>query len=522
MNDLTPLLTAEAMRAADAHTIDTIGIPGRVLMETAGQHAARYIASTYGPLRGRLVRIACGKGNNGGDGLVVARALLDRGARVEVWSPITPSGYSGDAGGNATVLMQLSDAYGDALTWTTVREPSDVPAPTHAPPAVCVDALLGTGLDDAPREPIAALICDLNETAAPTVALDVPSGLNSDTGQAHQPTVQAEATVTFGAAKIGLHRNDGPSHAGLVETARIGIPQHVLHERAHGPGAALGTTDAYVRNQVPERGRDAHKYNVGMALVVGGSPPYTGAPMMAAQAAARSGAGYVACAVPASIRDTVAGYAPALPVHALPDAPEAVPDALHGPLDKARALLIGPGLAPEAAPVVHALLDAFDGPVVLDAGALPALRDRLGAENGASERWILTPHMGEFARLCAAGAESGGIDSDVDTRDRVRQAQTHAARWNVTLLLKGYPSVVAEPGGRTLAGMAGDPALATAGTGDVLAGLIAGLAAQGLAPVDAAACAMHLGGRAAERFAATNNAHALSPTDIIDYLPATL
>ena len=512
-----PLLTADAMRAADAHTIDALGIPGRVLMETAGQRAARIIIEEYGPVAGQPVAIACGKGNNGGDGLVVARVLLDHGAHVHVWSPIPASAYSGDAGGNAGVLQRLADAYGSALRWTVVDTPEALPGPDKLIPSVWVDALLGTGLSDAPREPLATLIRRMNAHAAPTVALDVPSGLNSDTGQAHPPTVQADTTVTFGAEKVGLRLGAGPEHAGTIRTVRIGIPQHVLHEHARKSGSAYGTTDAYVQAQWPGRTRQSHKYNVGMALVVGGSAPYAGAPAMAARAAARSGAGYVACAVPESIQQTVASHSPAFPVHAWPNRRSTAAEALHDPLEKARTLLIGPGLDPEAAaPVIHSLLDAFEGPVVLDAGALHVVKERLLSNSNAPTPWVLTPHAGEFATL------TGTKPSDLEDASRIHLTQQYAAEWDVTLLLKGYPSVVANPDGRTFVGLAGGPALATAGTGDALAGLLAGFAAQGLAPVDAAACAMHLGGRAAEYVAAQQDARTLTPLDLIEACPHAL
>jgi NAD(P)H-hydrate epimerase len=505
------------MRAADAHAIDTLGIPGRVLMETAGQRAARLIIERHGPVDGQSVAIACGKGNNGGDGLVVARVLLDHGAQVHVLARLSVADYSGDAGGNAGVLQRLADAYGPALRWTVVDTPEAVPDASELNPSVWVDALLGTGLSDAPREPLATLIRRMNAHAAPTVALDVPSGLNSDTGQAHPPTVQANTTVTFGAEKAGLRLGAGPECTGDVCTIRIGIPQHVLHEHARKSGSAYGTTDAYVQAQWPVRTRQSHKYNVGMALVVGGSAPYAGAPAMAARAAARSGAGYVACAVPASIQETVAGHSPAFPVHAWPNQLRNAAAGLQRPIEKAQALLIGPGLDPEtAAPVVHSLLDAFDGPVVLDAGALHVVKERLLSDSNAPAPWVLTPHAGEFAAL------TGTKPSDIDDASRIHLTQTYAAEWGVTLLLKGYPSVVANPEGRTFVGLAGGPALATAGTGDALAGLIAGFAAQGLAPVDAAACAMHLGGRAAEHVATQQDARTLTPLDLIDACPHAL
>ena len=517
-----PLLTAAAMRAADAHTINTLGVPGQVLMETAGQQATRHIVQNYGPLSGMRVVIACGSGNNGGDGLVVARELLDREAHVHLLTSIPLSEYEGDAGANAQILQRLASTYADHLHHTVVTTPDACPPLTTLRPQVCVDALLGTGLSDAPREPLATVIRRLNQTEAPTVALDIPSGLHGDTGQSHDPTVRAHSTVAFGAEKVGGRLAEGPAHAGQIQTVRIGIPQHVLHDAATNPGCAHATTDALVQAARPQRDHTAHKYNVGMVLVIGGSAPYPGAPILAARAAARSGAGYVACAVPASIQGQVATHSPAFPVHGLPETgsvlePGSALNVLQPLLEKARAVLLGPGLSTDAATqtLVRRVATAFNGPIVWDAGALPALTDHLDlCRKQSSSRWILTPHAGEFRRLTATNS--------LDWNRRISLAQQYAADWNATLLLKGHPSVVADPTGNTYVGRTGGPALAVAGTGDVLAGLCAGLAAQGTPPLDAAAAALHWGGRAADRYADTHDARTLSPLDLIDLLPTVV
>jgi len=296
----------------------------------------------------------------------------------------------------------------------------------------------------------------------------------------------------------------------------------VIERVRRAPGCALVPTDAAVRRWLPARPHDAHKYSVGLALVAAGAPGFTGAPVMAAQAAARAGSGFVVCACPEPIRPTLAAKLTEVTTVGLPvdEAGAILPDearaAMAERLSKARALLVGPGLgrAPGTQAFVRALLRRTDLPVVLDADGLVALAGHtdLFAER-ARGRWILTPHAGEFKRLAG---------DDVDLTDRVRTAQRYAEKWDVVLLLKGMPSVVAAPDGTTYVNATGNPALATAGAGDVLAGLTVGMLAQGLAPAEAAAAALHLGGAAADRYADRLDPRSMVATDLLDQLPHVL
>jgi NAD(P)H-hydrate epimerase len=516
-----PVLTADAMRRADRHTIDDYGIPGFTLMESAGRAAARVMEQAYGPVGEKAVLVLCGKGNNGGDGLVVARRLVRAGARVHVALTAAPDALRDDPKRNHAILERLrEEAAGDRLTISFFEDLDALDRrAARLAPDLCVDALLGTGLTSELREPIRSVVGWLNEHPAPTVALDVPTGLNSDTGAVLGDAVEADRTVTMAARKLGLCVGAGPRVAGAVTVVEIGIPDFAIERAAREAGCPRRTTDAAVRAWWPDRAHDAYKYSAGTALVVGGAPAFTGAPVMAARGAARSGAGYVTCACPEPVQPVLAAKLTAIPTRALPAGEagglaENADEALADALETADALLVGPGLgrAPSTQAAVRRLLRRADGPVVVDADGLNAVAGHLDAlAEHAGGRWVLTPHAGEFRRLAGAG---------VDLTDRVAAARTHAERWNSVVLLKGAPSVVAGPDGAVVLGAPHSPALATAGTGDVLAGQCAGLLAQGVAPLKAAAAALHLGGRAAERYAARADGRTMQATDLLDELPA--
>ena len=518
---MEPVLTAEAMREADRYTIETFGIPSFTLMESAGRAAAERIAWHYGPIGGKTAACFCGKGNNGGDGFVVARVLLAMGARVQVVATGAPEDMSEDAAKNWNLLQKLTAHYDqDHLVlhrFESLRQLSAL-----APADLHVDALLGTGLSSDLRGTIAEIVGWLNRQRQPTVALDVPTGLHSDTGAILGDAVRAERTLTMAAPKAGLLLGEGQRVAGTVEVLEIGIPDFALRSALEAHGGAWRARDADVRAWLPQRAHDAYKYSVGLALVVSGSPGLTGAPTMAASAAARSGAGYVVCACAESLQPTLSTKLTEVTSIALPEtsdgginAEEAL-DALTERLEKAQALLVGPGLGrhPETQRFIRTLLQRTSVPAVIDADGLNALADHadLIAEH-ADGRWVLTPHAGEFKRLAGP---------DVDLTDRVRTIRTYAQRWNSVLILKGLPSLVGCPDGTVYVNRTGGPALATAGTGDVLAGMCTGLLAQGMTPARAAVAALHLGGAAADRYAMHRAARTMLATDLLGELPLVL
>jgi len=513
----SPALTADAMREADRYTIEEYGIPSFTLMEVAGRGCAEALQSAYGPLGNSAVMVLCGKGNNGGDGLVVARRLLAAGARVHVVLTSNPETLREDSARNLDLLNPLrAEDDQDRLT-VTVLDDLDTLTDTanRLAPRLYVDALLGTGLTSELREPIHSLVEWVNERPAPTAAIDVPTGLHSDTGVVLGTAVQADRTVTMAAPKVGLLVGKGPAHTGPVEVVDIGIPAHVLDRVAQEAGCVRQTTDAAVRSWWPDRASDAYKYSVGTAMVVGGSTHFAGAPTLASKAAVRSGAGYVTCACPEPVQPTLAASLTTVPTLPLPTTDDGIaPYAADRVLDeRSDALLVGPGLgrSPDTERFVHRLLKETDAPLVIDADGLNALAayDADWTDH-ATDDWILTPHAGEFQRLAG----------EVDLAERVRVVQEHAQQWGVVLLLKGQPSIVAGPDGDTYLGSTGTPALATAGTGDVLAGQCVGLLAQGLSPVNAAAAALHLGGAAAQRYAETRDARTMAASDLVDELPS--
>ena len=517
---LLPLLSARAMAEADTRTIETFGIAGRTLMESAGRAAVDIMEKRYGQLRGQHVFCCCGRGNNGGDGLVMARVLLARGARVTVVLPFPEEKLSPDCAVNLALLQKIAGSAGQQLKIRT-----DVAGLESAHQAdYVVDALLGTGLTSAPREPIATLVRWINEQSATCVAIDIPTGLDSDTGVALDPTVRADLTVTMAALKSGLVLGDGLVHAGDIHLAEIGIPSHLIEDamKDHPEGCAWLPHDAAIARMLPTRAADAHKYEAGYVLVVGGSEGMAGAPLLSARAAARSGAGYVTMAVPESIREAVHGGFVEATTVALPLTPSESAAGSHSGtelearIQRADAMVLGPGLGrtDTAQQLVVDLLSSVDLPVVIDADALFALVEHpeLLHEYGRPS-WVLTPHAGEFSRLAGEGTGDG---------NPIELARTYASQWNCTLVLKGRPSVVASPDKRVAVDANGSSALATAGSGDVLAGLIGGLLAQNLSPFNAALCGLEIGGATARFLTKRRSATSLIASDLLEALPDVL
>lgn len=512
-DQLAPLPSAAALRAADAATI-AAGLAPEVLMETAGRGAARLIRRLWPDAR--RVQVVCGPGGNGGDGYVLARTLAETGMAVDVVTVVAPSRADTQAMHDALVVLAPS------LPGTVRVLAYDglVSLAGLARPDVRVDALVGTGSRLPLGGPLGEVAAWLATSEIPVLALDLPSGLDADTGATDGPCVTAAATATFAARSPGLLLGDGPAHAGRVSVAPVGVPRGVLDAAIDAEGGAWASTDAWAAAALPRRASDTHKFSAGSVVVVAGSPDYVGAPRLAALAAARSGAGYVRLATDARVADRLADALPTVPVTALPvtgDAldPDAALDALAPHLSRAHALVVGPGLgrAHGTAALVRALLLSTNLPIVVDADALAALDDAWLRAHGRPS-WVLTPHTGELARL--VGGDTPNL------ADRPSTARHLAARWNATLVVKGLPSVVGTPEGAAYVGVAHSVGLATAGTGDVLAGMTGAFLAQGRAPAPAALLALHVGGRAAQRYARRHAAASMQATDLVHLLPTVL
>jgi len=505
-------VTAEEMRALDRWTI-AHGTPGPVLMERAGAGAARVLRARLRRPRGPVV-VVCGRGSNGGDGLVIARHLRRAGLAAEVWLAARAADVSGDAAG---MLQQWCRGRGKVHE-VVARRHVQALAERLARAAVVVDALFGTGLN-APLSGVpAAIVGAINACGAPVLAVDIASGLSADTGRPLGTAVQATVTATFAFPKIGQLLHPGVDHTGRLEVVDIGIPAAAV--AAVGPRTTL-LDERAVGGLLPRRPRDAHKGTFGHVLVVAGSRGKLGAALLATEAAARAGAGLVTLAVPAALQPQCEGLVREAMTAALPDAGDGVASPgdgaeVEGLLAGRAAVVCGPGLGthPDTRALVAYVVRRCRAPLVLDADGLNAiagthlLRTRPAAT-------VLTPHPGEMARLL-------GTDTDTVQGDRLGAARGLAAREQVVVVLKGARTIVAGPDGRTAISPSGNPGMASGGTGDVLAGVVGGLLAQGLPAFDAAALAVFAHGAAGDAVAAARGEVGLLARDLIAELPPTL
>ncbi len=504
-NWLEPIYDASGMHAADAWAIEEQGVPSLDLMEAAGAAVADAVREVAG---GGRVLVACGKGNNGGDGLVAARALAETGYAVEV-ALLWPAGeLSGDARANL-----------ERLAGVPVREVEGAGlGEALAGAGAVVDAIFGTGFAGAPRDPAAAAIEAINACPAPVVAADIASGVDASTGEVAGAAVEADVTVTFHARKLGHWIAPGKWHTGELRVADIGIPPGAPAE------AAAGLIGAGALRLAPRRGPRSTKFTSGQVLVVGGSRGLTGAVCMAAEAAIRAGAGYATVAVPADLEAIFEAKLTEVMSLACSG-----PGRWHGPeagdgiaaaAERAAAVVLGPGLgrAPESFELARALATRIEAPLVLDADGLNALAGRLEALRERRGPAILTPHAGELARLLER--ESGEV-----AERRLASAREAAERSGAIVVLKGDDTLVAAPpgDGRLAVNGLSSPALATAGTGDVLSGMIAALLARGLEPFAAACAGVYAHARAGRIAAARlGAAESVIATDVIAAIPEAL
>jgi ADP-dependent NAD(P)H-hydrate dehydratase / NAD(P)H-hydrate epimerase len=491
---LDPLYEAAEMRAADAWAIEDQGVASLDLMERAGAGLARVTAAAA---RRGPVRIVIGKGNNGGDGLVAARLLRQEGREVDVLATAPVEELRGDPAVN---LERLPGAPPEPFS----------PQALEGSGAV-LDALLGTGFEGEPREPVSGAIAAINAQDAPVVACDVPSGVNASTGEVEGEAVRAVATATFHGSKIGLHVFPGALHAGAVEVVEIGIP------RGAPEAKRAGLISERVLELFPHRRRHGTKFDSGVVVVVGGSAGLTGAPTMAARSAQRAGAGYVQVAVPEPAQQAVdlrllEQMSRGLPHSDGAHTPEGIEDVL-GMAERAGALVLGPGLgrSEPALEFAREVARRVEVPLLIDADGLNAHAGRLHLLRERDAPTVLTPHEGELGRLLAT-------DSREVARRRVAHVREAAELSGAVVLLKGDDTLVAAPGGPVAVSPGGTPALATAGTGDVLSGLIGALLAKGLGAQEAAALGTLAHVRAGRAAAARFGTDHVMAGDVIDSL----
>jgi len=513
------LVTAEEMRMIDSNAINGIGIPQAALMENAGRASAEEAcsfayASGKGTNFGWLV--LAGKGNNGGDGLACARHLRDMGFRVSVLYAEPPDRMQGGAALQRDIARKLGLAervYGEAGQ-SALFDGFDG----------LIDALLGTGASGPPREPYAALIKAAADSGLPAVALDIPSGVDADTGAVPGPCIRAAVTVSFAYAKRGLHQYPGAAYAGRAIVRPIGIPAESA-ARA-GVNTFLLNADS-LREKLKlafplTREADTHKGTYGHVLVAAGSALMSGAGLLCARAALRGGSGLVSWAQPAASAPGLRGFAPEAMLKAVPDGGSGEwrltqPEMLVEAAANMDAIVVGPGMGRWEGDGrwLRTLLERTGVPAVVDADALNMIADDASAAGVWLKRdapTIVTPHPGEMARLT-------GLSVPEVQRDRIGIARDYAAKHGVTVVLKGARTVVASPHGRAFVNTSGNPGMATGGAGDALAGIVGSLLGQGLSAEQAAAYGVYWHGVAGDRAAAARAQPAsLTAGDIVEAL----
>lgn len=503
-----PLYTAEEMRSTDAAAINGLGIPGVVLMERAGMAVAEYLLENF--CEDHCFVVLAGKGNNGGDGFVVARHLAEAGAGVRVLAAAGPSEYKGDALINLKILGKLG------LKVEHMPSPA-VLKRALATDCIIVDAIFGTGFSGEPRGKAAEFIKTAAQMAKlhsiPVVAVDIASGVDASTGEAAEATLPADTTVTFHAPKIGHFVAPGSYLSGDVILSDIGIPEDCGAKAEH-----FLTDQDSVAALIPSKKEFDYKFSVGRVLVVGGSTGLTGAACMASTSALKSGAGVVSAAVPSSLNPIFEQKLLEVMTLPLEDGGTGyLPDsALESLLSSAMAfdcVALGPGLGryPESAALAREFLAASETPVVLDADGLNAMAGQLQALKKRPAPTVLTPHTGELGRLL-------GVPSAEVAASRLKHAKAAAKKSGSVVVLKGSSTIITD-GQVTLVNPTGNPGLATAGAGDVLTGIIATLMAKGLEPLMAAAAGVYLHGTAADKAARDIWQDNLTASDLIAYLP---
>jgi NAD(P)H-hydrate epimerase len=509
------ILTSQEMKDIDRTAIEGIGIPGVVLMENAGLRIVRALKVRFPRPEDESIVIVAGKGNNGGDGLVVARHLYNSGARPEVLLFAAKEEVRGDAAVNLAVALKLGIPVSVVLTpadWRKVRV-----RVFHA--TILVDALFGTGLLK-PLEGLFALaVEDINKSAAYKVAVDIPSGLSSDTFELIGPCVEADLTVALAAPKIAHVFPPAADRVGDLVVAPIGIPPFLFDK----PGLGLELVEEKtVRPFFAKRKRDTHKGSYGHLLIVAGSLGKTGAAALAGRAALRTGAGLVTVATAQSALPIVARSMAELMTEALAETPEktiakeALPRAF-GLIKGKNALLLGPGLSthPSTSEFVLGLLPKVKVTLVIDADGLNIIAAKPDVLRRLRAPAVLTPHPGEFARLV-------GRTSEEVLRRRLEITPEFAAKHGVFVVLKGHRTLIAAPDGRVFVNPTGNPGMATGGTGDVLAGIIAAQVVQEKDLLGAVLSAVYVHGLAGDVAAETLGEKSLTAGDIVRYLPPAM
>ena len=512
------ILLADEMRALDRAAEEEIGIPGLVLMENAGRAVADAAEKMLGSCCHKRIVIFAGKGNNGGDGSGAGRWLNNRGAEVTLVLACTAEELSGSAADElqyyvacGAAVLEVTDA-DDNLQFAEIEN-------LLIGADLVIDGLLGTGFTGKMRSLFGRLCRCINQIKEKNpncrvLAIDIPTGVNADTGAADKDAVRADCTVTMALPKLGLYLYPGADCAGELQVADIGMPASLLKEAA---GNRILITNDMVKTMLPTRPKNAHKGSAGRVVLVAGSCGYVGAAALSSFAAVKGGAGLVTLLTPEDAREILAIKLTEVMVKGLPAAEnEAVPEealeVVSEALEKADVLAIGPGFGVSDATgsLIREILVTTAVPCVIDADAITALQDHTELLSHMLAEKVLTPHPGEMSRI--TGIRIGEIE-----KNRVEVARLYAEKWQAVIVLKGVPTVVALPDGTVYLNNTGTPAMATGGSGDVLTGLIAALIGQGLTVADAAVAGVYLHGLAGEL--AAHGSIGLAASELAEMLP---
>jgi NAD(P)H-hydrate epimerase len=508
------VVTAEAMRRLDRRTIEEAGIPGMVLMENAGRGAAGEILRSYPGIAGGTAAVVAGKGNNGGDGLVIARYLSNRGCAVTVFLLASPDEVGGDAKSNLDILQRMK---------ADIREVSGQDAWRKSRPALSafgliVDAIFGTGLASDVSGLAREVINDINASGVPVVSVDLPSGLNADTGQVLGACVQADLTVTFALPKAGLCMYPGAHYAGRVRVVDISIPASLI--AGEEIVDRVLTFDDACQMLLP-RGPEAHKGDCGHVLVVAGTRGKTGAAALCCRGAAGAGAGLVTLAIPESLNSIMEMKLTEVMTEPIPEEEAGFPGsgslaAVMKLMAGKTVLALGPGLSARdgARRLIHGLVEQSTIPLVIDADGLNALSGDLAVIGRAKAPVVLTPHPGEMARLVGSGTREV-------QRDRAGAARDCSRRHGCCLVLKGARTLVAAPDGSIAINLTGNAGMASGGMGDVLTGMIAGFIAQGYDCLRSAHLAVFCHGLAGDLLYREQGPRGFMAGDLLRVLPRT-
>lgn len=519
------VVTAEEMRRIDKKTIEKIGIPGIVLMEAAANAVFKSIQTNFPECR--HVAVFVGKGNNGGDGLALARQLSHAGYTVHIALVSSPDQFAGDALTNLQVAQNLGIPMVEILSESELKKLGNEIDSCD----LAVDAIFGTGLRGGIGGYIKTVINRLNTADRPVLAIDLPSGLNADTGAVVGACIRAHRTVTLGLPKRGTLLYPGAQTVGELEIADIGFPRSVV---ASQDIRLNWTQPCQVPEWIPPRPAYSHKGTYGRVLVLAGSTGMTGAAILASQAALRAGAGLVTLGIPKSLNPIVEEKLSEVMTAPLPETTEgslaltAKPQILEFIERTSSVLAIGPGLSqhPETVDLIQGLLHETDHPSVIDADGLNALADgKINRSPSQSHitnllsslpsQSVLTPHPGEMARL------TGLSVPDIE-KNRIGIAREFAQEHGLTLVLKGVPTVIALHTGEVWINSTGNPGMATGGMGDVLTGLIAGLMSQGVPFSEAGVLGAYLHGLAGDISAEMTGMHGLVAGDVLEAIPEAI